>query len=485
MRRTKIVATIGPATESEERLEALIRAGVDVIRLNFSHGTHESHAQVIERVRRIAAGLHLPVAILQDLQGPKIRTGALAGGAPVLLADGATFTLTTRPVEGTASAVSTTYAGLPQDVRPGDRILLDDGLIELRVEAVQGQDVITRVVHGGLLGEHKGINLPGIATQAPALTEKDREDLAFGLAQGVDYVALSFVRRAEDVLALRQAIAELLPLSRSPQGWEIRSEGPGIIAKLEKPQALDNLEAILEACDGVMVARGDLGVELSPQQVPIAQKTIIEAANRTQRFVITATQMLESMITHPRPTRAEASDVANAIFDGTDAVMLSGETAVGAYPVEAVRMMAAIAEEAEAHLARWGSPVLHRGATQDDALAIVRAARELAEDRGVRAICAFTRTGRTARLMSKERPHVPILAFTPFESVRRYLALAWGVVPCLLEHRASVEEMLAGVEEALKARGLVQPGDQVVVTGGLPVDVQTPTNFIKLHTVGG
>ncbi len=482
MRRTKIVATIGPATESEERLEAIIRAGADVIRLNFSHGSHEGHARVIERVRRIAARLHLPVAILQDLQGPKIRTGALAGGSPVLLADGARFTLTTRPLEGTAAAVSTTYAGLPQDVRPGDRILLDDGLIELRVEAVQGQDVVTRVIHGGLLGEHKGINLPGIATQAPALTEKDREDLAFGLAQGVDYVALSFVRRAEDVLALRQAIAESMP---SPIGRGTGGEGgPGVIAKLEKPQALDNLDSILEVCDGVMVARGDLGVELSPQQVPIAQKTIIEAANRTQRFVITATQMLESMMTHPRPTRAEASDVANAIFDGTDAVMLSGETAVGAYPVEAVTMMAAIAEEAEAHLARWGSPMLHRGVTQDDALAIVRAARELAEERGVRAICAFTRTGRTARLMSKERPQAPILAFTPFESVRRYLALAWGVVPCLLEHRASVEEMLAGVEEALKARGLVQPGDQVVVTGGLPVDVQTPTNFIKLHTVG-
>lgn len=489
MRRTKIVATIGPATESEERLEAIIRAGADVIRLNFSHGTHAGHAQVIQRVRRIAARLHAPIAILQDLQGPKIRTGALAGGSPVLLADGATFTLTTRPVAGTAAAVSTTYAGLPQDVCPGDRILLDDGLIELRVEAVEGQDVITRVIHGGLLGEHKGINLPGIATQAPALTEKDREDLAFGLAQGVDYVALSFVRRAEDMLALRQAIAELRPSPQSPSpslgGGAEGEGGPGLIAKLEKPQALDNLEAILEVCDGVMVARGDLGVELSPQQVPIAQKTIIEAANRKLRFVITATQMLESMITHPRPTRAEASDVANAIFDGTDAVMLSGETAVGAYPVEAVRMMAAIAEEAEAHLARWGNPVLRRGATQDDALAIVRAARELAEERGVRAVCAFTRTGRTARLMSKERPQAPILAFTPFESVRRYLALAWGVVPCLLEHRASVEEMLAGVEEALKARGLVQPGDQVVVTGGLPVAVQTPTNFIKLHTVSG
>lgn len=489
MRRTKIVATIGPATESEERLEAIIRAGADVIRLNFSHGTHAGHAQVIQRVRWIAARLDAPIAILQDLQGPKIRTGALAGGNPVLLADGATFTLTTRPIMGTAAAVSTTYAGLPQDVRPGDRILLDDGLIELRVEAVQGQDVVTRVIHGGLLGEHKGINLPGIATQAPALTEKDREDLAFGLAQGVDYVALSFVRRAEDVLALRQAIAELRPSpqSSSPSlGRGAEGEGgPGIIAKLEKPQALDNLEAILDACDGVMVARGDLGVELSPQQVPIAQKTIIEAANRQQRFVITATQMLESMITHPRPTRAEASDVANAIFDGTDAVMLSGETAVGAYPVEAVTMMAAIAEEAEAHLARWGSPMLYRGMTQDDALAIVRAVRELAEERGVRAICAFTRTGRTARLMSKERPQAPILAFTPFESVRRYLALAWGVVPCLLEHRATVEEMLAGVEDALKARGLVQPGDQVVVTGGLPVAVQTPTNFIKLHTVGG
>lgn len=473
MRRTKIVATIGPATENEAQLEALIRAGVNVIRLNFSHGTQAGHAAVIERVRRIADQLGTTVAILQDLGGPKIRTGPLEGGGPVRLVDGATFTLTTRPVPGTAESVSTTYAGLPQDVHEGDRILLDDGLMELRVVSVQGQDVITQVVHGGLLKEHKGINLPGIATQVPALTEKDRDDLAFGLAQGVDYVALSFVRRAEDIHRLRQTIAGQVPPDQSPM----------IIAKLEKPQALDNLEAILDVSDGVMVARGDLGVELSPQQVPIAQKTIIEAANRKHRFVITATQMLESMITNPRPTRAEASDVANAIFDGTDAIMLSDETAVGTYPVDAVRMMAAIAEAAEAHLARWGHPSIGRDITDDDALAIVRAAHELAQDRSVRAICAFTRTGRTARLMSKERPHVPILAFTPNERVRRQLALAWGVVPCLLEPCKSVEELLAGVEVALRAQGLVHPGEQVVVTGGLPVDVQTRTNFIKLHEV--
>jgi len=473
MRRTKIIATIGPATEDEAQLEALIRAGVNVIRLNFSHGTPASHAAVIERVRRIADRLGIAVAILQDLAGPKIRTGPLEGGEPVRLVDGATFTLTTRPVPGTAQIVSTTYAGLPQDVHEGDRILLDDGLMELRVVGVQGQEVITQVVHGGLLKEHKGINLPGVAIQAPALTEKDHDDLAFGLAQGVDYVALSFVRRAEDMYRLRQAIAEHVSPDQSPM----------VIAKLEKPQALDNLEAILDVSDGVMVARGDLGVELSPQQVPIAQKTIIEAANRKHRCVITATQMLESMIANPRPTRAEASDVANAIFDGTDAIMLSGETSVGAYPIDAVRMMAAIAEAAEAHLARWGHPPINRDATYDDALAIVRAARELAQDRSVRAICAFTRTGRTAQLMSKERPHVPILAFTPNERVRRRLALAWGVVPCLLEPRQTVEELLAGVEAALKAQALVRPGEQIVVTGGLPVDVQTKTNFIKLHEV--
>ncbi|HZG67165.1 MAG TPA: pyruvate kinase, partial [Herpetosiphonaceae bacterium] len=334
MRRTKIVATLGPATESEDRLRQLIEAGLDVVRLNFSHGTHAEHVARIARVRTVAAAMGKPVAILQDLQGPKIRTGELASDIPVLLQDGAPFVITTEPVLGDARRVSTTYQGLPGDAAPGERILISDGLIELRVTAVRGNDVVTQVVHGGSLREHQGINLPGSAVSAAAITDKDREDLAFGLEQGVDYVAMSFVRRADDVRALKDLITAV-------------GKKTPVVAKIEKPQALDDLEAIMQVTDGVMVARGDLGVEMAPEQVPIVQKDLIAAASQHNVTVITATQMLESMITNPRPTRAEASDVANAIFDGTDAIMLSGETAVGQFPVEAVAMMARIATATE------------------------------------------------------------------------------------------------------------------------------------------
>jgi pyruvate kinase len=474
MRYTKIVCTLGPASNTEDKLAALIEAGMNVARLNFSHGTHEEHAATIGRIRRVSNRLNKPVAILQDLQGPKIRTGTLARGEAVELKEQAEFTITARDVVGSASEVSTTYTGLPEDVRPGNHLLLDDGLMELQVERVDGPDVHTRVVHGGMLKEHKGINLPGVMVNIPSLTDKDRADLAFGVAQDVDYVAISFVRRSEDVANVKRALVEIDP----------KAAKLPIIAKLEKPSALDNLDAIVEIADGVMVARGDLGVELSPQQVPTAQKRIIEAANRHRKIVITATQMLESMITHPVPTRAEVSDVANAIFDSTDAVMLSGETASGAYPVETVKMMAAIIAEAEAHIAEWGRWHGVIESTSDDSIALARAARELAHDREVTAIAIFTLTGRNARIMSKARPNVPILAFTPEPKAYLRLALLWGVTPYLIPHADSVEAMLAHVEAAMLLNSPVRPGQQVILIAGLPTNKMVPANFILLHTVG-
>jgi pyruvate kinase len=478
MRRTKIVCTIGPASDSEERLTALIEAGMSVARLNFSHGTHAQHAATLRRVRRVSQNLGRPVTVLQDLQGPKIRIGRLLHGEPVELRPGEEFVLTTRPVEGDSRRVSTTYDKLPQDLAPGGRVLLDDGLLELQVEEISPTDVRCRVIHGGLLREKKGINLPGTIVSIPALTAKDRDDLAFGIKEGVDYVAISFVQRAGDVQLVKAAAAR-----------ECAQNGKGgadlpVIAKLEKPAALDNLESILHEADGVMVARGDLGVELSTPQVPTAQKRIIDAANRTGNIVITATQMLESMITNPLPTRAEASDVANAIFDGTDAVMLSAETASGAYPVESVRMMAAIADEAEHHIQRWGHWHAVREQTGDDAVALSRAARELAHDRDVSAIAVFTRTGRTARLLSKERPRVPILAFTPTPETYPRLALLWGVQPYLVPKADSVETMLSHVERALLRGSTVRHGQQVVLVAGMPLANQGQANILLLHTVG-
>ncbi len=474
MRRTKIVCTIGPASNTEDKIAALIAAGMNVARLNFSHGTHEEHAAVIATLRRVSRRLSKPVSLLQDLQGPKIRTGTLAGGEAVLLRDQAPFTITTRPVDGSAGEVSTTYDGLPGDVHSGDRVLLDDGRLELAVEDVDGADVHTRVVHGGLLREHKGINLPGVMVNIPSLTDKDRDDLAFGVAQGVDYVAMSFVRRPEDVANVKRALVEIDPSAAKLP----------VIAKLEKPAALDNLDAILQVTDGVMVARGDLGVELSPQEVPTAQKRIIGAANRERKIVITATQMLESMMTNPIPTRAEASDVANAIYDGTDAVMLSGETASGEYPIEAVRMMASIVKEAEAHIDEWGRWHGATESTSDDSIALARAARELAHDRDVSAIAIFTLTGRNARIMSKARPQVPILAFTPDPKTYQRLPLLWGVTPYLIPQADTVEAMLAHVEAGMLYDSPVRAGQQVIVIAGLPPSRLVPANFILLHTVG-
>jgi pyruvate kinase len=473
MPSTKIVCTIGPASRSEAVLERLLLAGMNVARLNFSHGTQAEHAEVITRIRALAAKVKQPVALLQDLQGPKIRTGALRDHQPVLLADGASFTLTTEPLAGDKSRVSTTYQQLPQDVHPGTHLLLADGLLELEVVDTTETEVHCRVLHGGILGEHKGINLPGVTVSAPALTEKDIADLRFGLAQGVDFVAISFVRQAGDIQMARAIIAEAVVSSTL--------NTPSIIAKLEKPEAIAHLDSILEVADGVMVARGDLGVELSPEKVPLLQKRIIARANEFGLPVITATQMLESMVTQPRPTRAEASDVSNAILDGTDAIMLSEETASGQYPVEAVEMMARIARETEPACQEMPQSRRHRKPTL--AHAVSSAAHILAREAAVQAIVVFTRSGRSGQLISKERPHVPIIAYTPSDAVCRQLALWWGITPRMIPFMENTEALTVEVSRRLTQEGLVQAGGKVVIMGGMPIAAQARTNFIKLHQV--
>ncbi len=470
MRRTKIVATIGPASSSPAMIERLLDAGMDVARLNFSHGTHDEHARRIVSLREAAARKGRPLALLQDLQGPKIRTGALAEHKPVMLAAGTRLTITTREVQGTTDLVGTTYAALPRDVNPGDRILISDGLIEVRVLRVSADEVETEIVSGGELREHQGINLPGVDVSAPALTEKDVTDLAFGLAHGVDYVALSFVRQAADVVEIKERIAAA------------GHETP-VIAKIEKPEALDEFQGILEAADGIMVARGDLGVEMPAEQVPIVQKQLIEAANKVGKPVITATQMLDSMIRNPRPTRAEASDVANAIIDGTDAVMLSGETATGSYPIEAVRMMTRIAEvtEASGRHGDHGPEIAWRFHEQPTvAAAISSAVQAIVQALPVAAIVAFTMSGNTARLMARQRPRAPIFAFTPSEEVYRRLSLVWGVTPILSPYVDRLDDLGVAVQTALISQGYARHGDQVVMTGGHPIAAHGQTNFVKV-----
>jgi len=474
-RRAKIVATIGPASADEQMLEQLILAGMNVARLNFSHGTHEEHAARIASIRRISEKLGKPVGILQDLQGPKIRVGVLD---PALeLAAGETVKLCAENTAATADGmqlIPVVFPELFESVAVGNRILLDDGHLCLQVVETGPSHLCAQVVTGGRLSSHKGINLPGARLTIPGFTEKDKLDLAFGLEQNVDFVAISFVRSAQDVVSVREAMEAL-----DEQGAH-----PPVIAKLEKPEALDNLEAILEVTDGVMVARGDLGVEMSPENVPIAQKCIIQAANRRGRMVITATQMLDSMINNPLPTRAEASDVANAIFDGTDAVMLSGETASGAYPLEAVQMMDRIVRSAEASFDNWGHSNVPDAPTRDDAASMTRAARELAHDLNVAAVAVFTHTGRTALLMSKARPRVPILAFTPTPTTFGRMSLLWGVIPYLVPMSVTLREMVNQADTKLTAAGWVQPGQQVVVISGFPVSTVRPCNMALLHNVG-
>jgi len=469
---TKIIATVGPASDTEETLRALILAGADLFRLNFSHGNHQSHREAFERIRRAAESAGRHIAVIADLQGPKIRTGALEGGCPVTLTEGGLLTITTDDVVGTAQRLSTTYRNLACDVVVGDRILMDDGLLELCVTAVEAPDVTCRVVAGGELGEHKGINLPGVKVSAPALTAKDRADLEFAIALGVDYVAVSFVRSAVDVAIARDAIASL------------DSDMP-VIAKLEKPEAIDELEQIVQAADAVMIARGDLGVELPPEAVPMVQKRITRVCAQYRVPVVTATQMLDSMREHPRPTRAEASDVANAILDGTDAVMLSGETAVGRYPVETVSMMRRIASSAEEEL--FCGQHLRIASDHDAPLsfsdALSRAAAHVAEELDTVAIVAFTQSGSTARLASKCRPRVPIIAATPLPRTARRCALYWGVQPVLIDPVKDTDAMMEGIERRARDMGLAETGDVIVVTAGSPVGQQGTTNTMKLQVI--
>ena len=467
--RTKIVCTIGPASSSPTVLRALITAGMNVSRINFSHGTHDQHAEVIAAVRAIAKEVDRPVAILGDLQGPRIRIGDLS--APIMLLEGSDLVLAPEAVAEVGD-IPVTYGELGSDVKVGDRILINDGLLDLVVLEVHAPRVVARVVHGGALSSHKGINLPGVLVSAPSITEKDRADIDFAVAQQVDYLALSFVRRAKDIEGLRRLVPKHML----------------VVAKIEKDTALANIDSILRVSDGVMVARGDLGVELPFEEVPIAQKRIISLANAAGRPVITATQMLESMIENPRPTRAEASDVANAILDGTDAVMLSAETATGQYPELAVRAMSRIITEIESHPAPRQRATDHARLRRADgpvetedaiAAATVAAVRMLA----VPLIIVFTKSGFSARVVASHRPEVPILAVTDVERTYHQLALVWGVQPELVPRATSYNEMVGHALTAARRRGLANEGERVVVTAGVPFDQPGSTNMLKVEVV--
>jgi pyruvate kinase len=471
-RRAKIVATLGPSCSTPEIFRKLVRQGVDVARLNFSHGTHEQKADLINMVREVSAAEHKPICILADLQGPKIRTGKLKDHKPVQLVAGERLTITPREIAGTAALVGTTFKTLAENLESGSRILLSDGLIELHVERVEKGDVICKIVNGGMLGENKGINLPGIPVKVPSLTEKDEEDLIFAVEHGVDAVAVSFVRTADDVRHVRRRLDAL-----KSRVW--------IIAKLEKPQAVEHLDSILEVADGIMVARGDLGVEVPPEKVPAIQKHIIRRAAEYRKPVITATQMLESMIENPRPTRAEASDVANAIYDGTDAVMLSGETAAGKYPVETVAMMAKIVAETE-HQIRLDPPVRRHGAPNNRlsvAETICECMAHSAQDLELGAIAIFTETGSTARLLSKYHPEPPIFALSPYQQVVNRSMLLWGTFPMLCHHARDTDTLVSMAEEMLEKAGYVQHGQIVGIVAGTRTK-SGATNFMRLHMIG-
>ncbi len=468
-RLTKIVCTLGPASSAEGIIEQMARAGMDVARLNFSHGTHAEHRLLIERIRSVERRLGRPIAILQDLQGPKIRLGRFEGGSAVLRR-GRPFLLTPAEVLGTAERATISYREIARDVKPGDRVLIDDGRLALEVEEIRGEDVLCRVETGGVVQDHKGVNLPRTPLRLAVLTDKDREDLAFGLRHGVDYVGVSFVRSAADVLEVREVINE-------------HRADAQVVAKLERPEALGRLEEILAATGAVMVARGDLGVEMPLEEVPVAQKEIIRKARLARTPVITATQMLESMVAAPRPTRAEVSDVANAILDGTDAVMLSAESATGAYPVEAVRTLDRIIRRTERAFPPATMDRPRRGEVSFPQ-AISDAAAFCAQELRARAIVAFTQSGSTARLISQDRPPVPIIAFSPSERVRRRLMLDWGVIPRPIRKVASIDEMVAEMESSLLADRSVRYGDVLIVVAGAPLWVRGTVNLLKLHRVG-
>jgi pyruvate kinase len=473
MRRAKIVATIGPASRSPERLRELMLAGVDVARVNMSHGTQESHAETIQNLRAVATELNRPLAILLDLCGPKIRTGKLKDGQPVRLTAEQQLTITTRDIVGDETIVSTGYKSLPQDVKSGDRILFADGLIELRVEQVNKTDILCRVINGGELGESKGINLPGVRLSAPSLTEKDRADLSFGLQQKVDYVALSFVRSARDCVGAKTLVESL------------GADTP-LIAKIEKREAIEDLDNIIDACDGVMVARGDLGVETGVESVPFYQKQIITKANAAEKLVITATQMLESMTHEPRPTRAEASDVANAILDGTDAVMLSGETAIGDYPVETVATMARIISFTEGNCLQGNRSrdLMHGHQKGTEGRAIAEAAVYAAQELSAKLIVVFSKSGTMARHLAALRPVQRIITFTPLERSYSALAAVWGIEPYLLDFEGAGADLLARADETLMKQSLAQRGEIIVVMTGRIPNHYSLSSMMKLHLVG-
>jgi pyruvate kinase len=467
---TKIVCTLGPASSDEKTIEALVKAGMSIARLNFSHGSYEFHQTLIRRVRRVSKRLGKPVAIMQDLCGPKIRVGKLHGGQ-VTIDNGAQVTLTSKEVIGDSHIMSAAPAELIPDLKPGDQVLIDDGLIRLEVVKSGHHDIVARVVKGGIVREHKGINLPGATLSLPSITEKDIADLDFGLKQGVDLIALSFVRSEHDVNKLKSEIKK-------------RGFDTPVIAKLEKPQAIKHLGAIVEAADGVMVARGDLGVEMPLEQVPIIQKNIITVALEHHKPVITATQMLESMTQNIAPTRAEVSDVANAIFDGTDCVMLSGETAAGKYPVETVEMMARIIHTAEQKL-RTQAPTLNlfgRPAIEFS-IAVAESSVAMAKDIGARVIACFTQSGLTARLISKQGAQIPIIAFSPDKKILPRLMIFRGVVPKCLPMLKSIDEVIGRAEKTLKDEQIVKAGDNIVIVASAPVQERGATNMLKLHTI--
>ena len=468
MRRAKIVCTIGPATASAEQIQALVDAGMDVARINRSHGTAEEHEEVVERVRRAAQNSGRGIAVLVDLQGPKIRLETFEEG-PQYLEVGDTFTITTRDVPGTKELVGTTFKGLPGDCAPGDRLLIDDGNVAVRVIEVTDTDVVTRVEVPGYVSDHKGLNLPGVAVSVPAMSAKDEEDLRWGIKADADFTALSFVRSAADIDSVHAIMDECG--KRLP-----------VIAKIEKPQAVEALSEIVDAFDGIMVARGDLGVEMPLEDVPLVQKRAIELARRAAKPVIVATQVMDSMIKNPRPTRAEASDCANAILDGADAVMLSGETSVGAYPIEAVRTMARIIEATEENGGERIAPMTP--IELDRASAICGAAAIIAEKLDARYLVTFTQSGTSARLLSRLRTPIPMLAFTPLESTRRQLALSWGIHAYRVPEVTHTDDMVWQVDQVAQSARLAEVGDEMVIVAGMPPGTPGSSNLLRVHRLG-
>ncbi|MBI4594853.1 MAG: pyruvate kinase [Candidatus Tectomicrobia bacterium] len=471
MRRTKIICTLGPSSNSREIIEEMVLSGMDIARLNFSHGAHQEFKELISLIREIAARLNRTVAIIQDLQGVKLRIGTFKGGA-VFLKPGQTFTLSMKETQGDEELASVNYPDLAGYVQPGDKILIDDGLVQLEVVEHSPDMIKCRVIEGGMVKDHKGVNLPGVGIKVALPTAKDIKDLHFGIENGVDYVAVSYVTGAADLIAIREIINSK------------KADIP-VIAKLERAEAIDHLDEILQAADGLMVARGDLGVELPLEIVPILQKKIIKEANQSGIPVITATQMLESMVKNPRPTRAEVSDVANAIFDGTDALMLSAETSAGDYPVKSVQLMAKIALISEENM-DWENLRSHsKGQTEPVFSDVIsEAACEAAKNLRAKAIVAFTQSGFTARLISKYRPMAPIIAFTQHERVKRRLALYWGVIPYVMGLVEHTDEMILKVEQALKEQGLAKSHDDIVILSGAPIFEKGTTNLLKLHRLG-